>query len=116
MRACGRLTFAIRQSDDEILDSETISPSLSNGFLEDVVLEAVQNDPVIPCIDGFLECLRQPTLTFPTNESKARIQVYLAAKGSDYRLGLSASSGYWSYDHSAFAEVIGFIRNIAQIE
>ncbi len=50
------------------------------GMLEDVCIESEEQNPAMVCVEQYFECLKQKDLSLPKNESKARVQVFLASK------------------------------------
>jgi hypothetical protein len=84
------------------------------GMLENVVLDAVQDEPVMTCIPFYFNCLADAKIDFPRNMAKARLQVFLAAKEPGKRLGEAAKDGHWSYSHPAFTPLGDFIRSVAE--
>lgn len=89
----------------------------SCGMLEDLCLRAVAEDPAVPCVEQYIECLQkrqQDGCSFPRNQSKARVQMFLASRENPCRLlGEAAEAGCWPWDHVAFAQVKDFITQIA---
>lgn len=84
------------------------------GMLEDVCLKSVQNDPALFCIEQYFKCLRERGLSPPQNESKAKVQAFLASrKEPGKRLGEAAQAGYWPWDSDAFKEIKDFLKMIS---
>lgn len=101
--------------------SVMILPEASiTGAIEDICLKAVLDDPVLPCVDQYFQCLqdtkKQNTASsFPKNESKARIHVFLASREKpNLRLGEAAQKGIWPWQHKAFDQIKGFLRVIGE--
>lgn len=87
----------------------------SPGTLEDLCLKAVADDPAIPCVEEYFECLKEHKVPLPNNMSKAKVQVFLASKPrADLRLGEAAKAGYWPLDHEAFQTVREFIARLVR--
>ena len=83
------------------------------GMLEDVCLSSVDDDPTIPCVDVFLNCLQEKSIA-PSNTSKARAQAFLASRDRpDLRLGEAAEKGYWNLDHAVFDGLKTFLMEAA---
>ena len=76
------------------------------GNLEDLCLASVSQDPAIPCVDQYFDCLRKAGLaaSMGAHDSKARAQAFLASRQRPgLRLGEAAEAGYWPFDSPAFA-------------
>jgi hypothetical protein len=52
--------------------------NIDGGMLEDLCLQSVQNDTVMPCLDTFISCIRNtlPTDKHPKIWSKVQTQVF----------------------------------------
>nr|BAL54915.1 hypothetical conserved protein [uncultured Acetothermia bacterium]BAL60051.1 hypothetical conserved protein [Candidatus Acetothermum autotrophicum] len=82
------------------------------GALEDLCLQAVANDPALPCIEQYFECLQKQGF-LPKNISKAKVQAFLASRiEAGKRLGEAAQAGYWPWDSSALDQVKNFLQHI----
>ena len=89
------------------------SSDLWGGTLEDLCLATVPKDPVLKCVNGFLDCAKDAgeLLTHP---KKAALHAYLAAK-DDYaglKLGEATRKGAWKLDHSALDRVRTTLQNM----
>jgi hypothetical protein len=85
----------------------------SPGALEDVCLKAIAGTPAMRCVDEFFRCLQRHHLPPPKNLSKAKVLAYLTSLPEpDKRLGESAQSGYWNWDHPAFSDLKDFLRSL----
>lgn len=83
-----------------------------SGMLEDLCLAAVQNDPAMPCVQQYFQCLRQ-TIQLDSPSSKAKALVFLASKPvPNLRLGEAAQKGYWPLEHQAFDQIRNFLERI----
>lgn len=84
------------------------------GMLEDLCLDSVREDPAMPCIEQYFECLSQALADqeIPKNSAKAWVQTYLASRKSSVRdLGIAAQKGYWGdWDHPAFEMIRSFLE------
>ena len=75
------------------------------GMLEDICLESVKSQPLVGCVEHFLECVGQTRLDWPRREieAKAKVHAFLASQDPpDLRLGEAASKGFWNFDDAAF--------------
>jgi len=89
-----------------------ILPHDGTGALEDLCLSAVGNDPAIPCITAFFDCV-VPLLGAPRHIGKAKVQAFLSCRREEgKRLGEAAEAGYWPWDAPCFDAVKHFIRSI----
>lgn len=85
----------------------------TSGMLEDLCLKAVMSDPAISCMEKYFQCLIENGLTLPNNQSKAKVQVFLASRPeAGKRLGEAAAAGYLPWENDAFEQVKNFIRQI----
>lgn len=83
------------------------------GALEDICLESVIDDPALPCVEGYFECLRTQGLPLPKQLSKAKVHAFLASrKEPDLRLGEAARARYWPWDAEAFEEIRQFLLSV----
>lgn len=83
----------------------------SSGILEDVCLASITDEKVIVCVDQYFECVPDKHKTHVL--SKAQLQVYLAAKEPELRLGEAAEKGFWDWNHPAFDPIKDFLRQIS---
>ena len=78
----------------------------SSGMLEDVCLEAMEDDPAMDCVKEYFSCIksRLDEQAQPNNLSKAMMQVFLASRPrSGLSLGITTQKrGYWDFEHPAF--------------
>ncbi len=93
-------------SEGHLRVSYLILPHLrETGMLEDVCLESVKSEPVMECVEQFMECVKGKREDWPKREAKAkaRVHAYLASQDrTDLRLGEAAEKGIWNYDSDAF--------------
>jgi hypothetical protein len=83
------------------------------GMLETLCLQAVNNDPVIECIEQYFECVEQQTGSLPDNMHKARVQAFLASRPRPGLLvGQAAHAGYWHLDNPVFDHVRQFVQGL----
>jgi len=85
------------------------------GMLEDICLEAVQDQPAMICVREFFQCLNNHKISFPTQKIKAEIQVFLASIEPEIRVGEAAEKSFWPWNHAAFSQIQNFLRQIAGI-
>lgn len=77
-------------------------PQQEDGTLEDLCLSTVENDPLLECVDGYLECAKAKGEQFP-HFHKNRLHCFLAGKkdhaGSPISHAFKAK--VWPPDHPA---------------
>jgi hypothetical protein len=86
------------------------------GKMEDICLAAVAQDPAIPCVEQYFECLKEKLKKddLPEDFSKARIHAFLASRHKpDLRLGEAAQTGYLPWDHEAFQPAKDLLKMVA---
>ncbi|MCH7786019.1 MAG: hypothetical protein IIC22_00785 [Chloroflexi bacterium] len=82
-----------------------------SGAIEDVCLASVADDPVMVCVDDYLDCVYEKVANPPNNQSKAKVQAFLASRPRpDMQLGRAASAGYWDWNHAAFEPLKQLLR------
>lgn len=87
--------------------------SRSPGMLETACLNSAQDDPAMPCVDDYFECVKNKAKRVPNNMSKAKIHAWLASQSRpDLRLGEAAENGLWHFDDSAFQALRDFLKTI----
>ena len=85
----------------------------SNGALEQLCISALADDPAMPCVEDFLQCVNDRVSDPPRDQSKARIHAFLASREDpELRLGEAARRGYIPWDHPAFAELARFLQSL----
>lgn len=83
------------------------------GALERLCLNAWAEDPAMPCVDAFMQCVQDNVDMTPNAADKARVHAFLASRETpDLRLGLAAQQGYLPWQHPAFAALSTFLRNL----
>lgn len=81
------------------------------GMLEDLCLAAVANNPAMPCVEEYFDCVQKQADSLPRNMSKAKIHTFLSSKTDpDKRLGEAAQAGYWPWNNPAFNQIKQFLR------
>ncbi len=88
--------------------------NIDGGMLEDLCLQSVQNDTVMPCLDAFISCIKinLPNDKHPKIWQKAKTQVFLATrKEIKSSVGFGAEKGYWNFDDPCFDEIKQFLEN-----
>lgn len=88
--------------------------NIDGGMLEDLCLQSVKNDPVIPCLDAFISCVKSklPTNKHPKNWSKTQTQIFLATrKEIKSSVGFGAEKDHWKFDDPCFDALKQFLEN-----
>lgn len=75
-------------------------PQQKDGTLEDLCLLTVENDPLLECVDGYLECAKAKGEQFPRIH-KNRLHCFLAGKDDSVGLpiGLAFKAKVWPPEH-----------------
>lgn len=90
----------------------TLPRTNTNGMLEDLLLSSVRNDPAIPCVDAYFQCLNGRGV-IPRHMSKARAHAFLASrKEPDLNCGNATNAKYWILSDAVFDEVKGFVSSL----
>jgi hypothetical protein len=81
-----------------------------SGTLENLCLSSVQGDPILKCVDSFLECAQSLTST-SLRKHKSQLHAFLAVqpKAEDSKLAEAAKIGIWKWDHPSmglFSEIL----------
>lgn len=75
----------------------------NSGMLEDLCLAAIETDPVLQCVDEYLECVNKTIGRKPNNMAKARVHAWLSSQiEPDKRLGEAAKANYWPWNSTRF--------------
>lgn len=77
-------------------------PKKQNGRLEDLCLSTVKNDPLLECVDDYLECAKAKGEQLPRIH-KSKLHCFLAGK-KDFAglpIGLASRENAWDFEHPA---------------
>lgn len=88
------------------------SPDHSEGMLEDLCLQTVEDHESFECVKTFSETLEKLD-NGPNNISKAKVQVFLAARSRRKiakDLGTGAKIGHWNFDSPALNDLKEFLN------
>jgi hypothetical protein len=90
--------------------------NMSEGMLEDLCLESVRDHAIMPFVEEYAYKVKQTMqANAPRNESKAKLQTYLAGmKECVPHLGVAAGKGYWDFDSSALDDLRTFILELTR--
>ena len=91
-----------------------LPPERPKGILENLCLDSVKDDPAMPCVQEYLECLQEKIPHWPSgNLKKAHVHAFLASRPEPgMKLGEGARLGYWNWNHTAFRPIERFIRDL----
>lgn len=85
----------------------------STGALEKLCLSALADEPAMPCVDEFLQCVNDTVGSSPSDGDKARIHAFLASRQDpELRLGEAAQRGYIPWSHPALTDLGQFLINL----
>ena len=83
----------------------------NKGMLEDLCLAAVEIDPVLQCVDEYLNCVYRTVGREPNNMAKARVHAWLSSQiEPDKRLGEAAKADYLPWDSPGFDRLKQFLQ------
>ena len=93
-----------------------LPPDRGEGMLEDVCLDAVHDDPAMPCVQDYLQCVADRIPNWPDrNRKKATVQAFLASRPEPgMKLGEGAKLGYWNWSHEVYDPIMQFLRDLAK--
>ena len=99
-----------------------------DGMLEDLVLDALNDDPITPCVNDFFTCLKDRKVEIVQERlSKARVRVFITGKNVDRQATVSNDTGklylsdiykmsWWRggafWEHESFDEAKAFLRQL----
>ena len=88
-----------------------IFPDCTNmGMLETLNLSAVQDDPAMPCVEQYFQCLEEGASMHSKNPDKARAHAFLASRTNpELRVGEAAEAGYWQLDSPVYDPLKSFL-------
>ena len=91
-----------------------LPPNAGKGELEDLCLAAVSEDPAMPCVDRYFECLEISGASRPKKDlTKARARVFLSSRQDPtLAVGVAAKKGYWQLNAAIFDSVKDFLRSL----
>ena len=99
-----------------------------DGMLEDLVLDALNNDPITPCVNDFFTCLKDRKVEIVQERlPKARVRVFITGKNVDrqaavsddtdklylsdiYKMSWWRGAAFWK--HESFDEAKAFLRQL----
>lgn len=86
------------------------------GALESLCIRAVAEDPAMPCVEKYFECLRENKVDLDHNIDKAKAHAFLASRReAGKRIGEAAKAGYWPWSSQVFRPLKEFIERISAL-
>ncbi len=83
------------------------------GMLETLLCQSVADSPERPCIDTFLQCVRELHDEDIKRPAKACAHAYLATRPDPHvSVGVAAKKGYWDLGHSVLDGIRQFLRGL----
>ncbi|MCY4474661.1 MAG: hypothetical protein OXC83_04420 [Chloroflexi bacterium] len=84
----------------------------NNGSIEDVCLDSVNDQDILGCVEGYMECLESVSPDEFVATPKARTYAYLASrKPYNLRVGEAADAGEWNFEAESFEP----LRNLIEL-
>ncbi|MCI0403306.1 MAG: hypothetical protein L0212_07275 [Acidobacteria bacterium] len=85
------------------------------GMLETLLWRSLSGDPLVPCVEQYLECVRNQSAQAIAHEDKSRVYAYIAGRSQPWLLlGQAAHAGYFPLASPAFDEIRGFLSGLAR--
>ena len=91
----------------------------NQGKLESLCLSTVCSEPVMECVDSFMNCIKQKSnlegnrYRSPKDIHKARCRAFLSAMEEDIpSLGIATEKGYWNLDSEKLQPLINLLNRI----
>ena len=82
------------------------------GMLETLCMQSVADDPIMPCLDAYFNCMNEVISENkrPKNIAKSRVQAFLASRKT-YKssVGFAAEKGYWNFNAECMQEIRNFL-------
>lgn len=105
-------SFAAKK-DFEVRTGIYIFPDcVKKGELEDLCLQAILDNPEIPCIEQFTQCIAQ--LKALKKLSKTKLYAWLATQDSpSLRIGEAAKKSLIDFEHPAFTTLKRFLLDLS---
>ena len=87
--------------------------ALTEGMLESLLIEAVESDPVWPCIDGYFNCIENVLHEPIRQKPKAQLRVFLASRKKPATMPSQAIlRKYIPFDSPVFDDVKTFLKSL----
>ncbi len=95
------------ENEDPRVSILLVPPTDSQGCLESLLWQAVENKPLAKCIHDYIDCAEIPV---GNRRSKALVHAYIAAQRKPgLKIGEATWAGYWKPKHPAFEPVRDFL-------
>jgi hypothetical protein len=85
------------------------------GMIETLCLRSVASDPIMGCVDSYLDCVQDNGVKLPGGIAldKHRAWVFLSGKGLPEKpVGIAAYKNAWPFDNSAFDSLKKFLQSL----
>ena len=83
------------------------------GMLETLLWRSLQGNPLLPCVEQYLTCVRRQTGQPLAHEDKSRIYSYIAGREQPWLLpGQAARAKYFPWSSSVFDEIKSFLQSL----
>ncbi len=85
----------------------------TEGMLETLCLQSVQEDPAMACVNQYFDCLKKQLgeAQMPKNLAKAKTAAFLSSRPElASNVGIAAQKGYWPFTHSTFSSLKAFLQ------
>ena len=97
----------------------TIPDGKNTGKLESLCLSTVKSEPVMDCVDSFMDCVEQQSQSgagkykSPKDKHKARCKAFLSAMEEDISsLGIATQKKYWDLDSEKLQPLKSFLKQL----
>jgi hypothetical protein len=84
-------------------------------MLEDLCLASVAADPVMPCLDRYMDCIASTVEELPRNPSKSKFLAFMASrpKATNGTVEAALQKDCFPLDHEAFAPLRAILIELA---
>jgi hypothetical protein len=83
------------------------------GMLETLLWRTLAGDPLTPCVEQYLDCVRKLTGQPLAYEDKSRVHTYIAGRDQPWLLvGQAARAKYFPWASTAFDEIKRFVQSL----
>lgn len=88
-------------------------PKQKNGTLEDLCLSTIENDPLLECVNGYLECVKAKGEKLPRIH-KNKLHCFMAGKDESVGMpiGLAFKAKVWPPEHPALEPFKGIVQDM----
>jgi hypothetical protein len=84
------------------------------GELEDLCLQALEDNPIVTCIEKYFQCLEKAKVDLPKKIAKIKIHTFLDVQTTPtLKFEDSIRQHHWPFEHEAFDKMKAFLRLLA---